>query len=98
MIDELLHKATRQIGARQHFPESTYRLQFNAQFTFRDATRLVPYLRDLGVTHCYASPYLKARRGSSHGYDIVDHNALNPEIGTDEDYDTFVAALRQHGL
>jgi (1->4)-alpha-D-glucan 1-alpha-D-glucosylmutase len=79
-------------------PESTYRLQFHAGFTFRDAVRVIPYLRELGVTHCYASPYLKARPGSTHGYDIVDHNALNPEIGTAEDYAAFVGALHAHDL
>lgn len=82
----------------QLLPESTYRLQFHVGFTFRDAARLAPYLRDLGVTHVYASPYLKARPGSTHGYDIADHGVLNPEVGTPEDHDAFVAALREHGL
>ena len=63
-------------------PVSTYRLQFNKQFTFAEATRFIPYLRRLGISHCYASPYLKARPGSNHGYDIVDHNEINPEIGS----------------
>jgi (1->4)-alpha-D-glucan 1-alpha-D-glucosylmutase len=79
-------------------PESTYRLQFHAGFTFRHATAVVPYLRDLGVTHVYASPYLKARPGSTHGYDIVDPRVLNPEVGTPEEHEAFVAALRAHGL
>ncbi len=73
-------------------------MQFHAGFTFRDAARLVPYLRDLGITHCYASPYLKARPGSQHGYDIIDHRVLNPEIGTDAAYAAFVDALHQNGL
>src|SRR5262249_24984332 len=79
-------------------PESTYRLQFHAGFTFRDAARLVPYLHDLGVTHCYASPYLKARPGSLHGYDITDHRQLNPEIGSVDDYNAWVQALHDHGM
>jgi (1->4)-alpha-D-glucan 1-alpha-D-glucosylmutase len=79
-------------------PRSTYRLQFNKTFTFSQATALVPYLAELGVSHCYASPYLRARPGSMHGYDIVDHHQLNPEIGTLEDYERFVAALHQHGM
>ena len=58
----------------------------------------MPYLRDLGITHAYASPYLKARPGSTHGYDIVDHGCLNPEIGTEEDYEAWVAALRDAGM
>src|SRR3989475_1017049 len=79
-------------------PLATYRLQFNRDFTFADAAQLVPYLAALGITHCYASPYLRARPGSTHGYDIIDHNLLNPEIGNTEDFDNFVAALRQHGM
>lgn len=81
-----------------HTPVATYRLQFNQSFTFRDATDLVPYLAALGISHCYVSPYLRARPGSMHGYDIIDHNALNPEIGTSEDYEQFVAELHRHGM
>ena len=79
-------------------PRATYRLQLNGEFTFRDATRLVPYLAALGVSHVYCSPYLRARPGSKHGYDIIDHASLNPEIGTRADFDAFVAQLRRHGL
>src|SRR4051812_22404900 len=79
-------------------PLSTYRLQFNRSFTFSQAADLVPYLADLGVTHCYASPYLRSRPGSMHGYDIIDHHHLDPEIGTPEDYERFVSALHQHGM
>jgi (1->4)-alpha-D-glucan 1-alpha-D-glucosylmutase len=79
-------------------PDATYRLQFNSRFTFAQATKLAPYLSRLGISHCYASPYLKARPGSTHGYDIVDHNALNPEIGSEADYERFVAELRRHRM
>ncbi|MGZ5052555.1 MAG: malto-oligosyltrehalose synthase [Methylobacter sp.] len=79
-------------------PVSTYRLQFNKQFTFADATRLVPYLKRLGISHCYASPFLKARPGSTHGYDIVDHSELNPEIGSRENFDRFIAELHSHDM
>ena len=79
-------------------PTATYRLQFNRDFTFAMAVELVPYLHALGVSHCYASPYLKARPGSTHGYDIIDHNALNPEIGTSEDFERFITALRAHRM
>jgi len=79
-------------------PTSTYRLQFNRHFTFQDAQRLVPYLHALGITDCYSSPYLKAPPESTHGYDVCDHNALNPLIGTEEDLDQFVSVLRQHGM
>lgn len=79
-------------------PRCTYRLQLNRGFTFADATALVPYLARLGVSHVYCSPYLRARAGSTHGYDIVDHNALNPELGSVEDFEQFVAALHSHGM
>jgi (1->4)-alpha-D-glucan 1-alpha-D-glucosylmutase len=79
-------------------PVATYRLQFNRAFTFEDARRLVPYLADLGISDIYASSYLAARPGSPHGYDIANHNALNPEIGTEEDYQGFVAALQAAGM
>jgi (1->4)-alpha-D-glucan 1-alpha-D-glucosylmutase len=79
-------------------PHATYRLQFSRDFSFRDAERLVPYLHALGVSHIYASPYLKARAGSSHGYDITDYNALNPEIGDAADFDAMVAALVRHDM
>jgi (1->4)-alpha-D-glucan 1-alpha-D-glucosylmutase len=88
------------LGAGDHtqVPVSTYRLQFNGTFTFRDVAALVPYLAALGISHCYASPYLRARAGSMHGYDIIDHNSLNPEIGSPEDYEHFIAELHRHGM
>ncbi|HET6264563.1 MAG TPA: malto-oligosyltrehalose synthase [Usitatibacter sp.] len=85
------------IGAAR-IPRATYRVQLHGDFTFRDATRLVPYLARIGVSHIYCSPYLRARAGSTHGYDIVDHDELNPEIGTREDFDAFVAEVARHGL
>src|SRR4051812_18599224 len=96
LIDQLLVRTLQDLAARQRLPEATYRWQFHAGFTFRDAAGLAPYLRDLGITHCYASPYLKARPGSQHGYDIIDHRVLNPEIGSEEDYAAFVEALHAH--
>ena len=77
---------------------ATYRLQFHKEFTFRDAEALVPYLAELGVSHVYASPLMEARPGSTHGYDIVNHNRLNPEIGTPEEFGALIAALRAHGM
>ena len=63
-------------------PTATYRLQFGpGKMTFRDAAGIVPYLDELGISHLYASPYLKARTGSPHGYAIVDYTQLNPELG-----------------
>src|SRR6185437_8852662 len=85
-------------GEFRAIPRATYRLQLNRHFKLRDATALVPYFAELGVSHLYCSPYMRARPGSTHGYDVVDHNSLNPEIGTPEDLDAFVAALRAHGM
>jgi (1->4)-alpha-D-glucan 1-alpha-D-glucosylmutase len=83
---------------RTNRPLATYRLQFNKDFRFGDARRLVPYLHALGISHCYASPLLKSRPGSPHGYDIIDHNAIDPEIGTEEEFRAFTAELKAHGM
>ncbi len=79
-------------------PTATYRLQLNPHFTFRDAAAIVPYLSALGISHFYASPYLRSRPGSLHGYDIIDHNSLNPELGTPDEYESFVSQLHRHGM
>jgi (1->4)-alpha-D-glucan 1-alpha-D-glucosylmutase len=79
-------------------PLATYRLQFNAGFTFEDARRITPYLAELGISDLYASPILKARKGSTHGYDVVDANALNPELGSEEDFDRLHAELQERRL
>ena len=63
-------------------PLSTYRIQFNPEFGFKKAIEIVEYLSLLGISDVYASPIFKARKGSSHGYDIVDLNQLNPELGS----------------
>ncbi|HET9904850.1 MAG TPA: malto-oligosyltrehalose synthase [Xanthobacteraceae bacterium] len=76
-------------------PRATYRLQLTQDFTFDDAARLVPYLRALGISHLYASPFLKARAGSLHGYDIVDHAKLNPEFGGEEAFERLSRALAE---
>jgi (1->4)-alpha-D-glucan 1-alpha-D-glucosylmutase len=85
-------------GGGLRVPRATYRLQFNAGFTFSDAAELVPYLAELGTSDVYASPYLKARSGSTHGYDVVDHNSLNPELGGEREYGRLLAALGEHGM
>ncbi len=79
-------------------PLATYRLQFAKAFGFDDAAALAPYLKQLGITHVYASPFLKARPGSTHGYDIVDHDRLNPELGGEEGFARLSAALKQNDL
>ena len=79
-------------------PLSTYRLQFTPRFRFENARAIVPYLSALGVDYMYASPYLKARPGSEHGYDVVDPNSLNPEIGTPEEHAAMIDAAQSAGL
>src|SRR5438477_10782400 len=79
-------------------PLSTYRLQFNQDFTFRDARAVVDYLHDLGITDCYASSYLKAVPGSTHGYDVTVPTRLNPEIGSDEEYWAWIDALHTRSM
>lgn len=79
-------------------PTATYRLQFHSGFTFHDAKSLVGYLHQLGISHVYASPFLKARPGSTHGYDIVDHNALNPDIGDQSAFRELVETLHAHDM
>ena len=79
-------------------PSATYRIQFNASFTFENARAIAAYLADLGISDIYASPILKARKGSAHGYDVVDASALNPELGTDDDFNALHAELQQRRL
>lgn len=98
MMPDTLRTLAEHLRSRKRIPVATYRLQFNPAFTFRDAQQIVSYLSNLGITDCYASPYLKARPGSPHGYDVCDHQALNPELGTERDYDAFVAELKRHQM
>jgi (1->4)-alpha-D-glucan 1-alpha-D-glucosylmutase len=72
---------------------ATYRIQLHAQFGFRAARELVPYLAELGVSHVYASPYFMAQPGSMHGYDLVDPKRLNPELGSEDDYNAWTEQL-----
>ncbi|GAA0530230.1 (1-_4)-alpha-D-glucan 1-alpha-D-glucosylmutase [Rhizomicrobium palustre] len=79
-------------------PRATYRMQFHKAFTFSDAMKLVPYFAKLGISHLYASPILMARAGSMHGYDVVDHGRVNPELGGEEGFRALASALRQEGI
>jgi (1->4)-alpha-D-glucan 1-alpha-D-glucosylmutase len=83
---------------RAALPIATYRLQLTANFDFDAAAATVPYLKALGITHLYASPFMKARKGSTHGYDVVDHTIINPELGGDAGFERLSEALRQHDL
>jgi (1->4)-alpha-D-glucan 1-alpha-D-glucosylmutase len=79
-------------------PSSTYRLQLNAAFTFRDAANTAAYLKDLGVSHLYCSPYLQAVPGSMHGYDVVDHQKVNEELGGEQGHQEFCRRLSDLGM
>src|ERR1035441_5605910 len=79
-------------------PCSTYRLQLHRGFNFDDAASIARYLRDLGISHVYSSPYLEAAPGSAHGYDVVDHQRVNMELGGAEGHERFWKRLGGAGL
>lgn len=79
-------------------PRSFMRLQMHKGFDFEQARKLVPYFAKLGVSHLYSSPILTARAGSMHGYDVVDHGAVNPELGGEDGLRALVAELRRHNM
>ena len=79
-------------------PEATYRLQFNSEFRFSDATALVDYLAKLGITDIYASPILTSRKGSTHGYDITDPAQIDPDIGSANEFEQLQNKLIEHGM
>ncbi|WP_157270375.1 malto-oligosyltrehalose synthase [Azohydromonas aeria] len=84
--------------AQALIPRATYRLQLHKDFDFEHATAVLPYLRRLGVSHVYLSPIMRARPGSTHGYDVVAHDEINPELGGKEGFERFAAAAREQGL
>ena len=98
LYTQLIEQVNNTVATSKRRPVSVYRLQFNKSFTFRDAIKLIPYLEELGITDCYTSPYLKATAGSTHGYDITDHNALNPELGSEQDYHEFIRKLQERKM
>jgi (1->4)-alpha-D-glucan 1-alpha-D-glucosylmutase len=79
----------------RRIPSSTYRLQLNAKFTFQDAATVAAYLKMLGISHVYSSPYLQAAPGSMHGYDVVDHQKVNEELGGEEGHKEFCRRLTE---
>ncbi len=81
-----------------HTPTATYRLQFSPEFRFSEAKELLSYLSDLGISDIYASPIFQARKGSTHGYDIVDHNAVNSELGSMEEFESLLQYAGLRGL
>jgi (1->4)-alpha-D-glucan 1-alpha-D-glucosylmutase len=79
-------------------PRATYRVQLHRDFRFDDVIAILDYLDELGISHVYCSPYLQARPGSTHGYDVVDHHRINDELGGEDAHSRFVAALSRHGM
>jgi (1->4)-alpha-D-glucan 1-alpha-D-glucosylmutase len=90
VIEEVFHK--------RRVPNATYRLQFTPSFTFRDGRAVVAYLHQLGISDVYTSPILRARAGSTHGYDITDHSMLNPELGGETEFNQLSNALRRERM
>ncbi|QNI34334.1 malto-oligosyltrehalose synthase [Alloacidobacterium dinghuense] len=86
-IDQVVHSDARA-------PLSTYRVQMHSQFTFADAQKILPYLERLGISDLYSSPIFEARPGSQHGYDVIRHDRLNPELGGDDGFSELSCALR----
>ncbi|MGC4122483.1 MAG: malto-oligosyltrehalose synthase [Myxococcales bacterium] len=97
-VEGLVEAVVRELARLQRRPVATYRLQLQPGFGLGEASRLVPYLWALGVSDVYASPYLKAAPGSSHGYDVVDHREINPELGGREALEALCAALAERGM
>ena len=85
-------------AGRRSVPRATYRVQLHAGFTFDDARAIVPYLRDLGISHLFCSPVLQAAAGSTHGYDVVDHGRVSAELGGEEAWLRLTDAVRDHDM
>lgn len=81
-----------------HIPLATYRLQLHPNFTFKDASGLIPYLHQLGISDVYSSPILQAQPGSTHGYDTVNYQQLNKELGGEEGFNQLTEALARYGM
>lgn len=79
-------------------PVATYRIQLSKDFRFLDARDIVPYLHELGVSDLYLPPRYRPRRGSSHGYDVVDPTRINSELGTDEEFDDLCERLKHYAM
>jgi (1->4)-alpha-D-glucan 1-alpha-D-glucosylmutase len=98
LVSQLADAAIQRVNERRVAPAATYRVQFHAGWTFRDAAAIVPYLKMLGISHVYASPYVRAKTGSVHGYDVCDYNQFNPELGGEEGYREFLQSLERSGI
>jgi (1->4)-alpha-D-glucan 1-alpha-D-glucosylmutase len=79
-------------------PSAVYRVQMHAGMRFEDSRAIVPYLRDLGISDLYSSPILQARRGSTHGYDVTDPTRINPELGSEEEFENLSRQLQAYSM
>lgn len=86
------------LATRKDIPLSTYRLQLNRGFTFPQARSIISYLADLGISHCYTSPFLEAGKDSPHGYDTCNYTRINPELGGEAEYDLFAEELSRNRM
>ena len=96
-VDEVIAAVEERLRL-QRLPVATYRVQFNNLCSFAEIEQAIPYLYTLGISDLYASPFLKSRPGSLHGYDIINHATINPEIGTIEELRSLRSALREHDM
>ncbi|MCV0403115.1 MAG: malto-oligosyltrehalose synthase [Chloroflexi bacterium] len=83
---------------RHTVPRATYRVQLHAGFTFDDTAAILPYLRELGISHLFCSPVLQAAPGSTHGYDVIDHSRVSTELGGEAGWVRLTDAVREHGM
>jgi (1->4)-alpha-D-glucan 1-alpha-D-glucosylmutase len=97
LVDDILNAITQQ-KETQRLPTATYRVQLNSRCSFRAIEAAVPYMYKLGISDLYASPFLQSRPGSNHGYDVVDHSAINSEIGTIDELRSLRSVLREHDM
>lgn len=95
---QVVDQVVQRLQAHRRTPQATYRLQLHAEFTLRDALEIVPYLDDLGISHLYVSSLAAARPGSRHGYDVVDHRRLNPELGSLDDLTALADELHRRDM
>src|SRR5215472_8604390 len=79
-------------------PSATYRVQLNKDFRFADVHKILDYLQELGISDLYVSPVLASRKGSSHGYDVIDPNRINPDLGTEEEFTALESELQNRGM
>lgn len=96
--EDVVWQIANELLEKSFVPSAVYRLQMNADFPFLKAAELAPYLKELGIEALYASPYFEAVPASTHGYDVIAPNRLNPELGTDADFDAFCSALTDAGV